>query len=131
MFTNRAENSTSEEGYGRERKKSINVINLSKLLTPLGQWPVSKPKLLRVKSYTQQKATSVNETINRDIFIVGGATNEAQEMIMQNQQNEKYMILTCLPKRLSEYKIIYEFGVSPYVAHTVKVTQPNKDRPII
>lgn len=30
------------------------------------------------------------------------------------------MILNCLPKSLSEYKIMSEFGVSHYVAHTAK-----------
>ncbi len=35
--------------------------------------------------------------------------------------NEKYMILTCLPKR-SEQKIMVEFGLSLHVARTAKLT---------
>ena len=36
------------------------------------------------------------------------------------------MILICLPKSWSEYKICSEFGVSTYVSHIAKVTQAQK-----
>ena len=126
--------STSEEEYAPESKEDVNIGILNKLLTPLGESPISKRKLSRAKSYAQKKATSVNEAIKRDIFHVGGEISEAEEMISQFKEkfshvktaNEKYQILTCLPRSWSEYKIISEFGVSPYVAHIAKVTQTSK-----
>ena len=78
-----------------------------------------------------KKATAINEAINTSIFNVRGDISEGQEIIGQFKEkfetaNEKYMILTCLPKSWSENRIRSEFNVSPYVAHTAKVTQANK-----
>lgn len=127
--------STSEEEYVPESTED-RVSNLNKLLTPLGESPVSKPKLSRVKSYAERKASTVTRAISESIFNIstGSEMNDAQEMINQFKEkfatsktaNEKYMILTCLPKSWSEHKIISEFGVSSYVAHVAKQTQINK-----
>lgn len=126
--------STSGEEYVPENMEEATVSNLNVVLTPLGESPISRPKLLRVKSYAERKASAVAQTIKKNIFNVSPEINDGQEIINQFKEkfasvktaNEKYMILTCLPKSWSEHKIISEFGVSPYVAHIAKQTQTNK-----
>lgn len=114
---------SSEEEFIPESKESATVSNLNTLLTPLGVSPVSKSKLSRVKSYAHKKAAAINEAINTSIFNVRGDISEGQEIIGQFKEkfetvstaNEKYMILTCLPKSWSENRIRSEFNVSPYI----------------
>ena len=124
--------STSEEDYVPESTEDV-VSNLNKLLTPLGESPVSKHKLSRLKCYAQRKASAATQAIN-EMLNVSTDTDYGQEMIKQFKEKyatvksayEKYRILTCLPKSWSEYKIISEFQVSPYVAHVAKTTQAEK-----
>ena len=61
-------------------------------------------------------------------------SDDGEEIISQfkekfknvNTANEKYSILTCLPKSWTEHKIMTEFGVSLHVARTAKITQVNR-----
>lgn len=125
--------SSGEEFIPSGTEEETKLSNLNKLLTPLGQSPVSKRKLSRVKSYAQRKANVVNESIN-EILNVTRSSNDGEEIILQFKEkfqavksaNEKYMILTCLPKSWTEHKIMSEFGVSVHVARTAKLTQDQK-----
>lgn len=140
-----APDSTEEERAGTSKRRSseeeyipdvpedtVSVLNT--ILTPLGESPISKSKLSRVKSYSRRKSASVGRALNTSIFNVPVNKNDGDEMISQfkdkfasvNTAAEKYMILTCLPKSWSEHKISAEFGVSTYVAHTSKITQAQK-----
>ncbi|KAJ4430283.1 hypothetical protein ANN_22495 [Periplaneta americana] len=125
------ESKSSEEEYvPLEIKEEATISNLNQLLMPLGQSPVSKRKLSHVKSYAASKASAVNETISK-IFNVGNKSNDGEEMIAQFKEkfsnvhstNEKYMVLTCLPKSWIVNKIMSEFGISLIS----KLTQNHKE----
>ena len=132
--TEHDEKKSSEEEYmppGAEEETTVSNIN--QFLTPLGHSPVSKAKLSRDKSYAHRKASALNVVVN-EIFNVPNKCDDGEEMITQFKEkfskvksaNEKYIILTCLPKSWSHHKIMSEFGVSLYVARTAKLTQDLK-----
>ncbi|PSN35437.1 hypothetical protein C0J52_23001, partial [Blattella germanica] len=124
---------SSEEEYVPPEMEEPTISTLNKVLTPLGQSPVTKRKLSRVKSYVERKARAVNESVH-EMLKVPTRSDDGEEIISQfkekfknvNTANEKYSILTCLPKSWTEHKIMTEFGVSLHVARTAKITQVNK-----
>ncbi|KAJ4432726.1 hypothetical protein ANN_21363 [Periplaneta americana] len=106
------ESKSSEEEYvSPEIKEEATISNLNQLLTSLGQSPVSKRKCCR-ESNAAREASAVNGTDFSKIFNVGVKSNDGEEMITQfkekfsnvNSTNEKYVVLTCLPKSWSVNK---------------------------
>ncbi|PSN44708.1 hypothetical protein C0J52_11834 [Blattella germanica] len=125
---------SSEEEYVPPEMEEPTISTLNKVLTPLGQSPVTKRKLSRVKLYAERKARAVNESVH-EMLNVPTKSEDGEEIISQfkekfknvNTENEKYLILTCLRKSWIENKIMTEFGVSLHVARTAKITQVNKE----
>ena len=120
---------SSEEEYvapGVAEEATISNVNI---LYPLGQSPLSLRKQTREISYARRKVSAVNKAVS-ELFHVSTESNDGEEMLTQFKEkfsnvktaNEKYMILTCLPKSWSEQKIMVEFGVSLHVAPTAKLT---------
>ncbi|PSN43647.1 hypothetical protein C0J52_16667 [Blattella germanica] len=121
---------SSEEEYVPPEMEEPTISTLNKVLTPLGQSPVTKRKLSRVKSYAERKAGAVNESVH-EMLNVPTRSDDGEEIISQfkekfknvNTANEEY---SSLPKSWTEHKIMTEFGVSLHVARTAKITQVNK-----
>ncbi|PSN45244.1 hypothetical protein C0J52_07001 [Blattella germanica] len=73
---------SSEEEYVPPEMEEPTISTLNKVLTPLGQSPVTKRKLSRVKSYAERKARAVNESVH-EMLNVPTKSDDGEEIISQ------------------------------------------------
>lgn len=109
------------------------VTKLNAVLEAVGQSPV-KTKRIRYDSYRKEKKDKIKKALIDVIFsepsgsVTSKDQNDESEMLQQlkekfkisNDKNEKFLILTVLPKSWSCQRIQKEFGVSFHMARKSK-----------
>lgn len=124
--------STDDSEY-MDTEIGLNLLNAS--LATVGESPVMKKKCTKSKKYCHEKMEKIKFKIGESFFDVDKFTNEKKcdcddvqaEIIAQFKtkfetanKNERFLILTSLPKSWSCARIEREFGVSNYIARKVK-----------
>ncbi len=135
------EYSTASSSLNEEQFINLDISSFNDTLKSIDSSPLVHKKM-RSENYKQQKFKEVTTKISEEIFRLPCSSEHAAtdisgdsiEIIQQLREkyyistttNEKYMILTSVPKSWSVRKIQDEFGVSYYMANRAKQIQKEK-----
>ncbi|PSN43918.1 hypothetical protein C0J52_03662 [Blattella germanica] len=95
---------SSEEEYVPPEMEEPTISTLNKVLTPLGQSPVTKRKLSRVKSYTERKARAVNESVH-EMLNVPTKSDDGEEISSQKCKRPNHIPMNCNEIETKEVKM--------------------------